>query len=136
MRFYIDTNIWIDLWSDRMAGIQPVGYYAKAMFDKLINSKNGLVISDFIVRELEVNFPKDLVNERLKKLQELGFLEIVKITKEIFNEGKELSRKVGIPTHDGVHVIIAKKLGLTIITRDKHFEKIKDIVKVLDPGEL
>ncbi|MFH1424376.1 MAG: PIN domain-containing protein [archaeon] len=134
-KLYVDSNVWIDLWADRMIGLIPVGHYAENMVERALACEFNLVVSDFILKEVEHNLNIN-AEERLIPLKQAGKLQVEKVDSRTFAEAKTMSFERNIPIHDAMHALMARKVGALLITRDKHFQELTDIVKTLEPSEL
>ena len=64
-KIYIDTNIFLDFWFDRSDKIKHFGVFAKQLFEDTMSCKYFLVISDYILAEIEYNFE---FTDQIKKL--------------------------------------------------------------------
>ncbi|MBI2047107.1 PIN domain-containing protein, partial [Candidatus Pacearchaeota archaeon] len=53
-----------------------------------------------------------------------------------FGKAKDLSKKRDIPLFDALHALLARDQRATLVTRDKHFEKLSDIISYKKPEEL
>jgi len=134
-RFYIDTSIWIDLYEDRTGyNEEPLGDYAWKLF-ALIKAKNDkIVISDFLIRELEMNYSIEEINGMMNPFENL--LEKVFLAKEQKDEAKKIADKRNLPPGDVVHAIIARDNNFILVTRGKHFKQLTGITKYYKPEDL
>ena len=57
-------------------------------------------------------------------------------TKKEFKRAKDISKKRDIPLADAFHAIISRDHHAIMITRDRHFELLKDIVKSDKPEDI
>jgi len=133
-KYYIDTAIWIDLYEDRFGyNKEPLGDYAWKLFS-LIKAKNDIiVVSDFLIRELEMNYSLEEINGMIKPFENI--LEKV-LNKEQKDEAKKIAEERNIPPGDVIHAIIARDNDFILITRDKHFMQLEDISKHYKPEDL
>jgi len=131
MKYYLDTCIWIDFIENRYDGLNPIGEYAFLFLKKCEKHKDTIFYSQHILIELEQYKYSlfDFIN-----CFTINFKEIKFTTKEVL-DSNDLSKKLKMPRGDALHSILAKSRGAVVITRDKHFEKIK-IVKSNKPEEL
>lgn len=56
--------------------------------------------------------------------------------KEQFQEAARIKRERKLPFADLVHAIIARDNGAIMVTRDAHFEDLKDIATIRKPEDL
>lgn len=134
-KYYIDTSIWMDLYEDRKGyDNEPLGDYALKLFS-LIKAKNKiLVITDLLIRELEMNYSLAEINGMINPFKEI--IEKIIATKEQREEAYKIAKERNVPPGDVLHAIIARDNKLILITRDKDFRKLNDISKHHKPEEL
>lgn len=134
-KYYIDTSIWMDIYENRKGyNNEPLGEFALKLF-ALIKAKNyKLVISDLLIRELEVNYSIAEINGMMKPFENI--IEKVVATSKQRDESKSISNERNIPPGDVLHAIIARDNKLTLITRDKHFRELEDISEHHKPEDL
>jgi predicted nucleic acid-binding protein len=58
------------------------------------------------------------------------------VNKKQFRKAKDISNKRNIPVFDALHAIIARDNSAVMITRDRHFDKLLDIVRYKKPEEI
>jgi len=134
-RYYIDTSIWIDLYEDRKGfNNEPLGDYALKLFSLIRAKKNNLVITDILIRELEMNYSLEEINGMMKPFENI--IEKIVATREQRDEAKKIAEERNIPPGDVLHAIIARDNELILITRDKHFRQLEDISKHHKPEDI
>lgn len=134
-KFYIDTAIWIDLCLDRKGfNNEPLGTYALKLFSQILANKNILLISSFLIKELNVNFNLEEINGMLRPFEKI--IEKFIHTKSQSKEARQIAKEKNIPFGDVLHAIIARDNGAILITRDKHFRQLTDISNHYKPEEL
>jgi len=134
-RFYVDTCIWMDLYEDRSGKDgEPLGEYALNFFTSLLAKRDALIISDLLIRELEMNYSIEEINGMVKPFE--GIMQKAAITSQQRDEAKAVAKERGIPPGDAMHAIIARDDDLILVTRDRHFEKLKDICKCYKPEDI
>ena len=134
-KYYIDASIWIDLYEDRLGyNKEPLGDYAWKLFSLIKAKNNKIVISDFLIRELEMNYSLEEINGMIKPFENI--LEKVFLNKGQKDEAKKIAEERNIPPGDVIHAIIARDNNFILITRDKHFRQLEDISKHHKPENL
>jgi predicted nucleic acid-binding protein len=134
-KYYLDTSVWMDYYEDREGyNREPLGKYAWKLLSLIKGEGKVLVISDVLFRELEVNYSIAKINGMLKFFEEI--LEKVFLTEEQNNESKIIAGKRNVPKGDVMHAILARDHKLILITRDKHFQKLRDMCKCYKPEEI
>jgi len=75
------------------------------------------------------------INEILRILKPKN-IQRVHITKEQIIEMNKLARQRELPKNDALHSILSRDHESQLVSRDKHFEKLKDITIPKRPEEL
>ncbi len=135
-RYYLDTSIWMDLYEDRKGYNQePLGDFAWKLLGLIKAKKNNLlIISDLLIRELEMNYSLEEINGMMKLFENI--IEKIITTKMQRNEAKRIATERNLPTGDALHAILARDYKLILVTRDKHFRQLEDISSHHKPEEL
>ncbi len=135
-RYYIDTAIWRDYYENRSDNLRPLGEWALACITKIIIQEGTILYSDFIKEELKISYS----DEEQLRIFEIGSksecLKRIEISNSEIEEARKISQRRDIPFGDALHAILARNNNATLITRDHHFEKLQDIVKIRKPEEL
>ena len=133
-KYYFDISIWLDLFEKRDERL-PKGKFAKELIEKIIKEDSIIFFSDVVIYELlKLGYPYHEVKKKFSLLK--GVLNYVRATKTQIGKAKDLSFKRKIPKRDALHALIAKDNKAIIVTRDKHFIKLKDITSPKKPEEL
>lgn len=134
-KYYLDTSIWIDLYEDRKGyKNEPLGDFAWKLFASIKANKSNIIISDFLVRELEVNYSMEEINGMIKPFEDI--IEKVFLLKNQRDEARRIAQERNLPPGDVIHTIIARDNNLILVTRDKHFNELIDISRSYKPEEL
>jgi predicted nucleic acid-binding protein len=135
--YYVDTNIWIDLWEDRSDGLKPLGEFAFQFFKNAIENKCMVYYSKLVVLELRKKFNEGVIEgELFKPLREAGILKEVSISKKQMSEARKIASKRCVPLGDALHAIIARDNRAILVSRDAHCLMLQDIVDVENPEEI
>ena len=133
--YIIDTSIWVDLYEDRKGyNNEPLGDYAFKLLVKIKANEKVIVLTDFLIKELETLYSVAEINGMFKPFE--------KITKKITDtekqrqKPKKFAKERGVPAGDVLHAIVARDNDLILVTRDRHFRKLEDISKHYKPEEL
>ena len=116
--------------------LKPLSTYAFNLIVKIISKKQLILFSDFIVKELKVKYDILEIEELFTLISNSGFLKKVEITKEDFEEADKLADERNVAFGDALHAILARNHNAILITRDAHFNELKDIVEVKKPEEV
>ncbi len=135
-KYLIDTSIWVDLYDDREGfNGEPLGDYALKLLVKLKAGEKIIILTDFLMKELEMNnYTLDQINGMFKPFEKQ--IEKVVASKEQRDEAKKIALERNVPKGDALHAIIARDNKLILVTRDKHFKQLEDIWKHHKPEEL
>ena len=133
-RYYLDTSIWLDLFEDRDEPRLSKSKYAENFLVRVIAEDAKMVYSDIVKEELlkyGLGFWElEHIFERLRKI----LLYVEANDKEI-GKARDLASKRGVPVMDAMHALIARNNKAMLITRDKDFQKLKDIVESKKPED-
>ena len=135
--FYVDSCIWRDHYENRRGQKgRPLGEYATNLFMKIIENQDTILFSDLIVKELKIAFDNKDVEDMLRIISLLKILKRVEIRQEDQIEAKKIANERGLPSGDVLHAILARNNNAILVSQDKHFQQLKDIVEVKKPEEL
>jgi predicted nucleic acid-binding protein len=131
-KYYFDTSIWLDIHEKRGYN----GEVAKKLMEKIINKDFITVYSDFVVRELkQLGYSEHEINTILS-IAKPDHIKRVHLTKEQVIEAKKLFKKRDAPLGDIFHTILARDHEAQLVSRDRDFEKLKDIAEAKLPEDL
>mgnify|MGYP001578310187 CR=1 FL=1 len=134
-RYYLDSSIWMDLYEDRKGyNNEPLGDYAWRLLSLIRAKKARIIITDLLIKELGGYYSPEQINGMMVLFEKL--LDRIIIQNEEYEEGYKISSIRNIPLGDAIHAIVARNYNLILITRDKHFIRLKDISAFLRPEEI
>ena len=133
-KYYIDTAIWRDLHENRKDKSKNLGELAFESLKKIRANKEKIIYSDFVVEELSHAYDKQTINELFKGVSEV--LEKVEVNDGQLKEAADLSKELKIPFGDAIHSLLARDTNAIMVTRDRHFRKLKDKITIKKPEEL
>jgi len=135
---YIDTNVWIDFWEDRRDNIRPLGEFAFQLLKRVYECKFRVVLSSAVLKEIYLNYPKDIADSIFKDLRACGKYIEVSYDMQDSSKAELLSEKYSLPYNDCLHAVLANKAGAKyIVTRNiKHFENLAGLAEPKLPEEL
>lgn len=136
-RFYLDTSIWRDYFESRSDGIRPLGALAFQFLKECTAHRHSILVSDIVVHELRLYFPKEAVDEMFSSFED-SILRISASRAQHAEARKEwLERDKCLPLNDVLHAVIAKHNKAVLIARDRHFfEMLSSIADVRLPEEV
>ena len=140
--YYLDSCIWLNLFKmegDSTKGI-PYWKLAKDFIERIMFSdEDEIVYSGFVFKELKYKLDKNEFKEKLLFLKNETRFRFVKAVEDDYSFARNLEFKIQyrISFFDCMHVAICKRLGLTLVTRDKELINLSgDYVEVVKPEEL
>ena len=134
-RYYLDTSIWLDFFEYRDEPNLPKGRWAQELLNKIIKTDAKIIYSDHTLTELEMaGYPSYEINKLLKSIEQV--LIFVESTDKQIGKARDLSLKRNIPKGDALHALIARDNQTILVTLDRHFQKIIDIIKPTRPQDI
>jgi len=134
--YYVDSCIWLNLFKKEGDQTKGVPYWKLAK--EFLEQNNQLIISTIVLKELSYKLENQF-EEKLKFFKDTEFVKIIKTTQEDYELAREFENEEDfkISFYDYLHVAIAKRLDVPLITRDKDLMDfaIKHI-KVFKPEDL
>ena len=129
--FYFDTSIWIDFYEKRGEN----GELAWKLILKIIEEDIKVAYSDLNIKEFKnLGYTKSEIDAILRVAKPNNIIHIHTYPENL-EEARKLARRRNVPNKDALHAILARDNGLQLISRDHHFEKLKDITDVKLPEE-
>jgi len=136
LKYYVDTSIWRDYYENRVDKFRPLGEWAFQFLLCIKLERNIILYSDLVINELLKRYNNKEIKNIFKIISKHNLLKKVKINDFEIKESHELSKKLKIPFGDCLHAILARNNNAIIITRDKHFFELQQIVSFNTPEEL
>ncbi len=130
--YNLDTSIWLDYYEKRGKN----GDHALSLMLKIFKENSTVIYSDLHIKELKnLGYSINEINSifGIVKLDNLKRIHIIDFQKE---EAERLAYQRKIPRGDALHAILARDNNATMVTRDKHFEKLSDIAETKKPENL
>ncbi|MBW2993625.1 PIN domain-containing protein [Candidatus Woesearchaeota archaeon] len=135
VKFYLDTSIWMDVYENRKGyNNEPLGDFALKLLILLKSRKNRIVISNLLITELEINYSIEKINGMIKPFESL--IDKIFATKKQRDESMMVAKERNLPKGDVLHAILARDNNLVLVTRDRHFDKLKDISRYYKPEDI
>lgn len=133
--YYVDTCIWRDYFEDRADGMRPLGAFAFQFLDGCLQRNIPLITTDNVIRELRKYYSAHRINQVFQSY--ISIIRTVEVTKMDWDEAKRLSRtRVESHLEDILHAVVARNHGCILITRDKGFDSLRDVIPVQKPEEV
>lgn len=133
-KYYLDTSIWLDFFECRDEPNLPKGEWAYELLKKITRTDAKVVYSDHNLFELRlVGYSSYEISDMFKPLRLI--LIFVGSTEKERRKARDLASKRKIPKGDALHALIARDNKAILITLDKHFKEILDIIKPKRPQD-
>ena len=133
-KYYLDTSIWMDYYEDRQDPSKDIGELAFKLLCRLLASNSTIVVSSFLLRELEVTYFLDRIRGLALPFEKL--MQRVDVSDNQREEAKRIAEERNLPKGDALHAILARDNNAILVSRDKHFELLTDICEVKKPEEV
>ena len=129
--FYFDTSVWLDFHEKRGNN----GELALKLIIKIVDENLKIAYSDLNVKEFKnLSYTQDEINSILR-VAKPNNIKHVHIFKEQLEEANKLARQRNVPKKDALHAILARDNNLQLISRDNHFEKLRDVSVAKKPED-
>lgn len=129
--FYFDTSIWIDIYDK--SGYN--GEVATKLIDKIITYDCIVLYSEIVITELKkLGFSDYEINQMLS-IAKPDHLRRANYNKSELMVARNWAKQRNVPLGDVFHAMIARDYGAQLISRDRDFEKLKDITHTKLPEE-
>jgi predicted nucleic acid-binding protein len=130
--YYFDTSIWIDIYNKRGHN----GEVAKQLMNQLILKDFIVIYSNMVLIELKkIGFSEYEINQILN-MAKPNHIKRVNFTKQQVEEAKRLAKQRSVPFGDALHAVIARDNCALLVSRDRDFDKLKDVIMAKKPEEL
>lgn len=135
VRYYLDTCIWIDYFENRSDRFRPLGEWALATINLIIRSNAIIIFTNIVERELLKYYSPREMSQILSILPPQK-LVIIRATSIHFKKARCISKEFGLPITDCIHIAMAESNNAIFVTRDKHFDILRNMFSILKPEEL
>lgn len=135
---YIDTNIYLDYWENRIDKMRPLGEFAYNVIKRAISCEFIVVISNLLLQELGNHLNQQNINKIFEDLNRFSKLELVAVLEDEIKEARILAQKLDTGKNDAIHALVAKRAGAKyIVTRNlKDFEGMSDLIQPILPENI
>jgi len=134
--FYLDSSIWRDYCENREDRFRPLGEWALRLINKTIENKDIIIYSDFVIEELKIKYSEEEIKKIFEVIDKRNLLLKVDISESQAKEAAILCKKRKVAFGDALHSILARDNNAIMITRDRHFEELQDMVEIKKPEDL
>jgi predicted nucleic acid-binding protein len=134
--FYFDTSIWRDYYESREDRLRPLGEWAFMLIRQIIEEGSIVLYSDLVIKELAIKYSNEEIDNILLPLKGIDLLVKVSVYSNQKKEASKVSNELNIPFCDVLHAILARDNNAIMVTRDKHFVELFQIVEVMKPEDL
>ncbi|MBI3035723.1 PIN domain-containing protein [Candidatus Woesearchaeota archaeon] len=121
MEFYVDTNIYLNLWKKEGDSTKGTHYWklAQDFMDKAERDNSIIAFSGLILKELKYKLTPEQFKEKSDLLK--STYKKVDVLEEDYDNARKLESKSGfdISFYDCLHIAVCKRLNLVLVTRDR-----------------
>ena len=129
--YYFDTCIWLDYYEKRGSN----GDYASKLIIKIIENNSMVFYSDATIREFKnVGYSNDEINMIVQILKPNN-LRRIHITRNEIIEMNRVAVTKSLPKRDILHAILARDNYAILVSRDRHFDFVKEISSAIKPED-
>jgi predicted nucleic acid-binding protein len=137
--YYLDSCIWLNLFKRESDPVDKTPWWkiAKDFIEQVEDQNGKVIVSTIVLKELYFT-AKDKFHRIQKFFKEGDCIEIVKTNPEDYDLARKWEQEhKKLSFYDYIHVAIAKRLNIPLITRDEDLiEFAKSHVRVFKPEEL
>jgi predicted nucleic acid-binding protein len=134
-KYYLDTSIWLDLFEDKNQPGFPKGEYVNRLIYFIMEANGKIVISNATLKEIW-NYGHIYPEFKIFLRSLRKIIIFVRYSENQFRRARDISKKRQLPHFDALHAIIARDSRSIMVTRDRHFNDLKDIVVSLRPEDI
>lgn len=133
--YYFDTSIWLDIFEDRNEQQFQKSDFAQQLLNKIITANERIIVSDVVLFELKsARYSEEEINALLQPLKPV--LDFIEASEKQLGKAKDLAAKRSVPKGDALHALIARDQRAMLVSWDKDFQKLLDIITPKNPREL
>ncbi len=133
--FYVDTCIYLNLWQKERGVIfgKPFWFIAKEFFEFAKKTDSTIYYSGYLLKEISFLLKPEVFADKLKLFIYSSNFKRISLDKSEFELAQkiEVDNKFTIGFYDILHMLLAKKTGSVLITRDKKLLKMASKYKVI-----
>ena len=137
--YYVETCIWLNFFKEEGDATKGIPYWklAEDFIDQVGNKNEKIIVSTIVLKELFFN-AKDKFNQIRKFFKDSEYIVIIKTNPTDYELARKWEKEHGqISFYDYIHLAIAKRLNIPLITRDQDLmEFAKGHVEVFKPEDL
>ena len=120
LKFYVDTNIYLNLWKKEGDPTKGIPYWklAQDFLNKAEKEKSTIINSGLILKELYYVLSRQQFNQKVELLK--ASYQRVIVAQEDYTLARvlESKHKFRISFYDCLHLAICSRLNLILVTRD------------------
>ena len=131
-RFYLDTSILLDIAESRGEN----GKGSVQMMEKIIKMGATIIFSDLHFMELsKLGYSVEEIY-RLFRIVKPANVRRVHLNRRMVLAAKNVAKKRQVPFGDALHAVLSRDAEAILISRDRHFQKLKDISECKRPEDV
>ncbi|MBU1632717.1 MAG: PIN domain-containing protein [Nanoarchaeota archaeon] len=134
--YYVESCIWLNLFKKEVHPTKGTPFWKIAK--DFLEDNNKIIVSTIGIKEISFKIPEK-IDYVMKFFKENDYIEMIKTRPEDYDLARKFEdgEEFKISFYDYLHVAIAKRLNVPLITRDNELiEFAKKHVEVFKPEEL
>ena len=129
-RYFIDTCVWRDFLEE--------GKYKEEtsrFFNVVMENRDEIIFCEEIMYEMRKRYSMKEIEDMFLIFKMIGLLKLVRKSEKQMEQAYALVRERSLPYPDCLFAILARDNDAILVTQDKHFKLLIDIVDVKGPSE-
>ncbi|MBN2052546.1 PIN domain-containing protein [Candidatus Woesearchaeota archaeon] len=135
-KYYLDACIWRDYYENRSDRFRPLGEWALMLINEILENHEIIVVSDMIILELEKEYKPIVIEKMFSVASEKGLVVRINYSISQLQLAMKISKQRKMHFEDVLHAVLARDYNAVLVTRDKHFDELRDIAQIKKPEEL
>ncbi|MDD5191677.1 MAG: type II toxin-antitoxin system VapC family toxin [Candidatus Nanoarchaeia archaeon] len=121
--YYIDTCIYLNLWQKEIDDLTktPLWKFTKEFLEKVETENSVIYYSGFILKELKFILTDEEFGKKRVLFESSPNFRRIFLSEEEFNLARKIEKESNheVSFYDIIHMLLAKKTGSILVTRDK-----------------
>ena len=120
MAFYVDSCIYLNLWKREECNDKLFWKIATNFFERVQKTGEIIYISPFVMKELSFRLNTSTLQCRLGEIRSSSMFENIEANRDDYKEARRLesASEFEISFFDCMHVVLARRMGAVLVTRD------------------
>ncbi len=133
--YYFDASIWLDIFEEREESYLNKYKSIRKLLKHIISYGETIFYSGVVFNELiRLGYTKYELYQLFKPYR--PYLIYVWYTNHHYGRARDLALKRNLPLSDALHAFLARDSKCILVSRDKHFQQLRDIIVTKSPEAL